>query len=108
MSTAESQLVCVSNIFTKRHVLSDLAIIDHKKEKAAPAGHNKFLHYESPLMPLRIPVWSDALQAVNHDQPPLSYHTCYVFPEAALFASTNKSYHAKFFATWIAIQPACM
>ena len=59
-------------------------------------------------MPLRIPVWSDALQAVNCDQSPLSYNTRYVFPEAALFASTNESRRAKFFATWIAIRPACM
>jgi hypothetical protein len=48
-------------------------------------------------------VWSDVLQAVDHDQCPLAYNTCYVFPEAALFASTNESCHAKFFATWIAI-----
>ena len=59
-------------------------------------------------MPLRIPAWSDVLQAVNRDQSPLSYNTCYVFPEAALFASTNESHRAQFFATWIAIRPACM
>ena len=77
--------------------------IGYKKEKAAPTGHNKFLPYKSPLMPLSIPTWSDALQAVNHDQHPLSYNTRYVFPEAALFASTNESCHVKFFATWVAI-----
>ena len=59
-------------------------------------------------MPLSIPVWSDALQAVNHDQRPLSYNTRYVFPEAALFASTNECRRAKFFATWVAIRPACI
>ena len=88
-------------------MLSDLAITGHKKEKAAPTGRNKFLHYDSPLMPLRIPAWSDALQAVDHDQRPISYNTRYVFPEAALFASTNKSRRAKFFTMWVAIQPAC-
>ena len=80
------------------NVLSDPAIAG-QKEKAVPTGRNKFLHYDSPLMPLPIPAWSDVLQAVNHDQPPLSYNTCYVFPEAALFASTNESHHAKFFVT---------
>ena len=59
-------------------------------------------------MPLSIPTWSDALQAVNRNERPLSYNTRYVFPEAALFASTNESRRAKFFATWIAIRPACM
>ena len=87
-------------------MLSDLAITGRKKEKAAPTGRNKFLHYDSPLMPLRIPAWSDALQAVDHDQHPISYNTCYVFPEAALFASTNESCGAKFFVTWVAIRPA--
>lgn len=83
-------------------------VIGHWKEKAAPTGRNKFLPYESPLMPLSIPAWRDALQAVNHDQRPLSYNTRYIFPEAALFASTNESRRTKFFTTWIAIRPACI
>lgn len=78
------------------------------KEQVAPTGRNKFLHYDSPLMPLSIPTWCDALQAVDRDQQPLSYHTRYLFPEAALFASTNESRRAKFFATWTAIRPACI
>jgi hypothetical protein len=56
--------------------------------------------YESPLMPLPIPVWRDALKVVKRDEAPASNHTRYLFPEAALFASTNKAHHAKFFATW--------
>jgi hypothetical protein len=59
-------------------------------------------------MPLSIPIWSDALQAVNRDECPISYNTHYVFPKAALFASTNECHRAKFFATWVAIQPACI
>jgi hypothetical protein len=77
-------------------------------EKKEPAGRNKFLPYDSPLMPISIPAWRDALQAVDRDRPPLSYGTRYLFPEATLFASTNDSRRAKFFATWNAIRPACV
>jgi hypothetical protein len=59
-------------------------------------------------MPLPIPAWRDALKAVKRDEPPASYHTRYLFPEAAIFASTNEARRAKFFATWKVFQPACI
>ena len=89
------------------NVLHDLAFRSHEEEWV-PTGHNKFLHYDSPMMPLPIPTWCDALQTVDRDQQPLSYNTRYLFPEAALFTSTNESRRAKFFATWTAIRPACI
>jgi hypothetical protein len=73
-----------------------------------PTGRNKFDMYESPLMPLPIPVWCDALKAVKRDEAPASYHTWYLFPEAAIFASTNEACRAKFFATWNVFRPACI
>jgi hypothetical protein len=71
-----------------------------QKSSNLPTGHNKFDMYKSPLMPLPIPVWHDALKAVKRDEAPASYHTWYLFPEAVIFASTNEARHAKFFATW--------
>jgi hypothetical protein len=59
-------------------------------------------------MPLPIPVWRDALKAVKRDEPPASYNTRYLFPEAAIFASTNDARRAKFFATWSVFRPACI
>jgi hypothetical protein len=59
-------------------------------------------------MPLPIPVWRDALKAVKRDEAPAFYHTRYLFPEAAIFASTNEARRAKFFATWNVFRPACI
>jgi hypothetical protein len=73
-----------------------------------PTGRDKFDVHESPLMPLPIPVWRDALKAVKRDEPPASYNTRYLFPEAAIFASTNEARRAKFFATWNVFRPACI
>ena len=83
--------------------------IDNKlKSLSLPTGRDKFDGYESPLMPLPIPVWHDALKVVKWDEPPASYNTRYLFPEAAIFASTNEARHAKFFATWNVFRPACI
>jgi hypothetical protein len=79
-----------------------------QKSLNLPTGRDKFVVYESPLMPLPIPVWRDALKAVERDEAPASYQTRYLFPKAAIFASTNKARHAKFFATWSVFQPACI
>ena len=78
------------------------------KSSNPPTGRDKFDVYESPLMPLPIPVWRDALKAVKRDEPPASYNTRYLFPEAAIFASTNDVRRAKFFATWNVFRPACI
>jgi hypothetical protein len=71
-----------------------------QKSSNLPTGHDKFVAYESPLMPLPIPVWRDALKAVERDEALASYQTQYLFPEAAIFASTNEARRAKFFTTW--------
>jgi len=71
-----------------------------KKSPHQPAGRNKFAPYESPLMPLPIPTWRDVLKAAKRDEAPAAYHMHYLFPEAAIFASTNEACHTKFFATW--------
>ena len=66
-------------------------------------------------MPLAIPAWCDALEAVDRD--PSRVHPTngsskhngkYLFPNASLFATANVSRCAKFFATWQAIRPACI
>ena len=66
-------------------------------------------------MPLAIPAWRDALEAV--DQDPSRVHPTngsskhdgkYLFPDASLFAMANESHRVKFFAAWNAIQPACI
>jgi hypothetical protein len=79
-----------------------------QKSSNPPTGRDKFDVYESPLMPLPIPVWRDALKAVGRDEVPASYRTRYLFPEAAIFASTNEARRAKFFATWNVFRPACI
>jgi hypothetical protein len=91
------------------HTLSHSPQTDNKQKSSNPAtGRDKFDVYESPLMPLPIPVWRDALKAVQRDEPPASYNTRYLFPEAAIFASTNEARRAKFFATWNVFRPACI
>ena len=70
-----------------------------QKSSNPPTGRNKFDVYESPLMPLPIPVWCDTLKVVSRDKVPASYRTQYLFPEAVIFASTNEARRAKFFAT---------
>jgi hypothetical protein len=66
-------------------------------------------------MPLSIPAWRDALGVVDRD-PSRCHPTAgsskhdgqYLFPDASLFATTNESRRAKYFATWSAIRPACI
>ena len=90
-------------------VSSHSSTTDNKQKSSnPPTSHNKFDVYESPLVPLPIPVWRDALKAVKRDEAPVSYCTQYLFPEAAIFASTNEAHHAKFFATWNVFRPACI
>jgi hypothetical protein len=90
------------------HPSSHSPIDNKQKSSNPPTGRNKFDVYESPLMPLPIPAWRNALTAVNRDEMPASYNTRYLFPEAAIFASTNETRRAKFFATWNAFRPACI
>jgi hypothetical protein len=79
------------------------------------SGRDKFVSVDSPLMPLPIPAWRDALGAVDRD-PSRCHPTTgsskhdgqYLFPDASLFATTNESRRAKYFATWSAIRPACI
>ena len=59
-------------------------------------------------MPLPIPAWCEVLKAVKRDETPESYHTRYLFPKAAIFASTTEARCTKFFATWNVFRPACI
>jgi hypothetical protein len=90
------------------HMSSHSPIDIKQKSSNLPAGRDKFDVYESPLMPLPISSWRDALKAVKRDETPASYNTRYLFPEAAIFASTNETRRAKFFATWNVFRPACI
>ena len=98
----------VSDWILPSHMSSHSSIDTKQKSSNPPAGRDKFDVYESPLMPLPIPSWRDALRAVKRDETPASYNTRYLFPEAAIFASTNETRRAKFFATWNVFRPACI
>jgi hypothetical protein len=108
MDIRDEELIVSGQSCFLLHCLTLLQTDNKPKSLNPPTGRNKFDVYESPLMPLPIPVWQDALKAVNRDEPPASHNTWYLFPEAAIFASTNEARRAKFFATWNVFRPACI
>jgi hypothetical protein len=54
--------------------MSSHSPITDNKSLNPPTGCDKFDVYESPLMPLPIPVWRDALKAGRREEAPASYH----------------------------------
>ena len=78
----------------------------HNNNNTGPSGtsgRDKFLPIDSPIMPLSIPAWRDALAAVNKSQSIqiTSHHDRhYIFPEPGIFANTCDTRRARFFATW--------
>lgn len=79
-------------------------------------GRNKFDPIDSPLMPLSIPSWQNALKAVNTDPSLLDssnrknpHDGKYIFPEPGIFAGvTNEVRRARYFATWEHAREICL
>jgi hypothetical protein len=80
-----------------------------------PRGRDKFQSLTHlPIAPLSIPAWSNALTAVDND--PLrvderyssANYRKYVFPEPGIFLGANPVRREKYFATWQALEPACI
>jgi hypothetical protein len=99
-----------SEMFT--HIITTEPMINSSSRSS---GRNKFILLQGSIMPLAIPVWRDALEAVDRD--PSRVHPTngsskhdgqYLFPDASLFATANESRCARFFATWKVIRSACI
>jgi len=76
---------------------TDLSVADYCRAKGGPVkgpGQNKFLEMSSPLLPPAIPVWRDALAAVDTTQEIVSLtrlaqlvvDICFLIPDYLLAA----------------------
>jgi hypothetical protein len=66
------------------------------------------------IVPIPISSWTNALATVDIHPSRVDprYRSPedrkYLFPEAGIFAATNEFHRATYFATWSAIEPACI
>lgn len=101
------------NYLALKHVL-----LASNPASAHGSGRSKFEPIDSPLMPLSIPSWRDALKAVdvnpsrldpsnrNNNHP---HDGKYLFPEPGIFAgSSNEVRRSRYFATWASTRDVCI
>lgn len=87
---------------------TDSLIVDKKPQAHNPkGGRNKFVEPASPLIPPPIPVWRDALLAVDTNPSncisnPSSSDNGYIFPDPGLFVGvTTPEKQALYFQNWL-------
>jgi hypothetical protein len=86
-----------------------------RQQPSGPPSRDKFCPIENnPIVPIPIACWVLALAAVdtNPSRVDARYRSPhdrkYLFPEPGIFANANEVRRATYFATWSAIEPACI
>lgn len=95
--------------------LCPLIIVNETQHCLEPQARDKFIPIDSPLMPERIPIWVDALQAVVRDpllivqaNGPQPDDGKLLFPDPTIFVGAGANRQARYFATWAAIREPCL
>ena len=96
-------------VYTVSHPLSGCP------QPSGPPNRNKFRTIENnAIVPIPISSWASALAAVDTNPSQVdpryrsSHDRKYLFPEPGIFATANEVRRATYFATWKAIEPACI
>jgi hypothetical protein len=86
-----------------------------RQQPSALPSRDKFRPIENnPIVPIPIACWVSALAAVDTNPSRVDpryrspHDRKYLFPEPGIFATANEARRATYFATWSAIEPACI
>jgi hypothetical protein len=86
-----------------------------RQQSSGPPSRDKFRPIENnPIVPIPIACWVSALAAVDTNPSRVDpryrspHDRKYLFPEPGIFAAANEVRRATYFATWSAIEPACI